>query len=92
MTPSEIRAVRERMGVTQVEFAQLLNVSRNTVVNWEAGKAQPSELKADLIRQYDRRAREQQSDQWVKRFLALAAGGAFGALLGQLFSSPESES
>lgn len=87
---SEIRQIRKRLGVNQVKFGQLLNVSRNTIINWESGRSQPSELKEDLIREYDRKAREQQGDEWVAKLVGLAAGGAFGILLGKLFSPSES--
>jgi DNA-binding XRE family transcriptional regulator len=92
MDPSEVRSIRERLDVTQFEFAQLLDVSRNTVVNWERGRSTPSPLKKDLIRQIDKQARQNNSDEFVRKLMALAAGGAFGALLGKLFSSSDSDS
>jgi DNA-binding XRE family transcriptional regulator len=92
MTPSEIRAVRDRLGLNQTDFAQLLNVSRNTVTKWENGRSTPSLLKEDMIRQYDRQARESDDNEFIRQFLALAAGGAFGALLGKLFSDSDSDS
>jgi transcriptional regulator with XRE-family HTH domain len=36
-----IRKVRERLGLTQEEFARALNVSQSTVQNWESGRTRP---------------------------------------------------
>ena len=38
---SAIRKVRERLGMTQEEFAQALQVSQSTVQNWESGRTRP---------------------------------------------------
>jgi DNA-binding XRE family transcriptional regulator len=67
MTPSEIRAVRDRLGLNQTDFAQLLNVSRNTVTKWENGRSTPSLLKEDMIRQYDRQARESDDNEFIRQ-------------------------
>ena len=37
LTPSRILAVRERSGLSQAQFARLLNVSVKTLQNWEQG-------------------------------------------------------
>ena len=37
----DIRRVRERLGMTQEEFARALQVSQSTVQNWESGRTQP---------------------------------------------------
>ena len=39
--PEEIRAIREREGVSQPVFARYLNVSRNLVSDWERGTKRP---------------------------------------------------
>ena len=36
-----IRKVRERLGLTQEEFARALQVSQSTVQNWESGRTRP---------------------------------------------------
>lgn len=36
-----IRRVRERLGLTQEEFARALSVSQSTVQNWESGRTRP---------------------------------------------------
>lgn len=38
----EIRAIRARMGCTQMEFAALLNVPKVTAISWENGTRKPS--------------------------------------------------
>ncbi len=38
----EIRAIRTRMGCTQMEFAALLNVPKVTAISWENGTRKPS--------------------------------------------------
>lgn len=42
MPAKEIRALRVRLGCTQMEFAALLNVPRVTAVSWENGTRKPS--------------------------------------------------
>jgi DNA-binding XRE family transcriptional regulator len=85
MTSSEIRDIRERLGLTQHEFAQLLDVGRTTVVNWERGRTNPPELKKDMIRRLGAEAEKRRNEEWVRALLGLAAAGAFGSLLGKLF-------
>jgi putative transcriptional regulator len=42
--PHVIRRLRQRLGLTQEEFAHALNVTFSTVNRWENGHAQPSRL------------------------------------------------
>lgn len=88
MNRDEIRRIRKSLGLTQHQFGQLLDVSRTTVMNWETGRTSPPELKQDIIRQLGRKAdqRESGENDWARKLLALAAGGAFGMLLGKLFA------
>jgi len=39
--PPEIRMVRERLDVSQGEFAVMIGVSTRTLQNWEQGRRQP---------------------------------------------------
>jgi len=41
MSPLDIREIRQNYKLTQVEFAQLLNVSLRTLQNWEQGRRTP---------------------------------------------------
>jgi DNA-binding transcriptional regulator YiaG len=40
-TPSRIRALRRRLGLTQAEFARELGVRQQTVSEWETGQYGP---------------------------------------------------
>lgn len=40
-TPSEIKEIRNKTGLTQVLFAQYMGVSVKTVEAWEGGRNQP---------------------------------------------------
>lgn len=42
ITPEEIKATRERIGVSQTSFAAMLNVSPRTLQEWEQGRRQPT--------------------------------------------------
>jgi putative transcriptional regulator len=42
MGAEEIRALRVRLGCTQLEFAALLNVPKVTAISWENGTRKPS--------------------------------------------------
>lgn len=38
MTPEEIKAARQRLGLTQAKFAERLGTRQATVSDWESGK------------------------------------------------------
>src|ERR1035437_6829556 len=42
LLPSEIRALRKRLGLTQREFGDLLQVGEKTATRWENGHGRPS--------------------------------------------------
>lgn len=46
----EIKALRERLGVSQEKFAILLGVSRRTLENWEQGRRHPTGPARSLLR------------------------------------------
>lgn len=49
--PNRIRELREGRGLSQVDLAKLLGVSRDTVGLWERGKARPwARHRRDLAR------------------------------------------
>ncbi len=39
--PADIKAVREKLNVSQSEFALMIGVSVSTLQNWEQGRRQP---------------------------------------------------
>ena len=46
----EVKAIRERMGVSQEKFAVILGVSKRTVENWEQGRRHPTGAARSLLR------------------------------------------
>jgi putative transcriptional regulator len=49
MSPSQIVAVRERMGVSQAVMAAFLNVAVSTVSQWERGERHPTGAALKLL-------------------------------------------
>lgn len=54
----DVRAVREKTGLSQVRFAALLGVSVATLRNWEQGRRRPTGPARALLRLVDARPRE----------------------------------
>lgn len=50
LTPSRIQSVRERSGLSQAQFARLLNVSVRTLQNWEQARREPTGPAKALLR------------------------------------------
>ena len=40
-TPADVKAIRQRLGLSQRDFAMLLGVSIDTVQNWEQNRRKP---------------------------------------------------
>ena len=51
----EIKTLRKKLGLSQIDFAEKLHVVKTTVANWEQGKTHPSQL---AERQLNRLARK----------------------------------
>ena len=49
MTPEEIKALRDRLGISTMAFAILLGVSVDTVRSWEQGRRTPNEETTALL-------------------------------------------
>ncbi len=49
LRPKEIRAIRKSLGMSQAQFARLINVSSNTVESWEQGARRPREATLKLL-------------------------------------------
>jgi putative transcriptional regulator len=47
--PKAVRALREKLGVSQAIFARMLGVSKVLAESWEQGKRQPSPLARRLL-------------------------------------------
>ena len=50
LRPSEVAALRAKLGVTQAVFAALLNVPKPTAISWESGARKPSGAALKLLR------------------------------------------
>ncbi|WP_299202979.1 NadS family protein [uncultured Amphritea sp.] len=46
----EVKAIRERLGVSQEKFATILGVSKRTLENWEQGRRHPTGAARSLLR------------------------------------------
>ena len=65
MTGKEIRTIREFLGLTQEEFANLLGVQHSTVNRWENNKAKPqgqSEATLNILRTLVEEAKSRQGN------------------------------
>ena len=51
MTGEEIKALREKMGLSQKAFARKLGTSLNTVNRWEKGVHKPAQMAKKLLEQ-----------------------------------------
>jgi len=45
-----VKAIREKMGLTQSRFAMLIGVSKRTLENWEQGRRRPTGPAKALLR------------------------------------------
>lgn len=59
----DIRAMRERFGLTQIALADALNVDETTVRRWERGKVSPSPMALAHIRSLQRRLSAEREGQ-----------------------------
>ena len=49
----EVKAIREKAGLSQSGFAQALGVSKRTVENWEQGRRRPAGTARSLLKVFD---------------------------------------
>lgn len=52
MGNATIKAIRERTGLTQKEFAELTGIPQRTIENWETGQRKPPEYVIKLLAFY----------------------------------------
>lgn len=86
MTPQEIKALRERLQLTQEVFARILGVSFATVNRWENGKTEPTGDYARVLQTLHQLAAATKSGltiDWkrVGALSAMAAVAGFSPLL-----------
>ena len=75
MSPSDIKALREHLGINQAELGQLLNVHAMTISKWERGAATPN---AWLIHMMTMLTNYANNQKFVKLWLQYEGGA--GAL------------
>ncbi|WP_348652731.1 helix-turn-helix domain-containing protein [Polyangium sp. 6x1] len=80
MNGSEIRQVRESLGLSQAQFASLLGVHAVTVSRWENSAQHPTPYQVGLIQQFGRAARRKDVATQVAAVLVTA-----GAIAGLYF-------
>jgi putative transcriptional regulator len=50
----DIKSMRQKLGLTQEKFAQVLGVTFGTVNRWEKGKTKPSPLAVEKMKKIER--------------------------------------
>lgn len=80
MSASEIRRVRESLGLSQAQFASLLGVHAVTVSRWENETQHPTPYQMGLIQQFGRAAQRKEVATQVAAILVTA-----GAIAGLYF-------
>ena len=57
-SPAEIRALRERLNISQAVLASVINASANSIQKWERGAKKPSGTALKLLNLLDRKGLE----------------------------------
>jgi len=52
LTGTHIRRIRERIGLSQEEFARKIGVARNTIASWELEKQKPSSMALKVLYEF----------------------------------------
>ena len=79
MTPTDVTALREGLGLTQAQFATLLGVHSLTVSKWERGLLVPAPYQVALMQSFAR-SRQREPDIGTIIGGALLAAGVGAAL------------
>jgi putative transcriptional regulator len=54
LTDTNVKELRERIGLTQTDFSQMIGVSIRTLQNWEQGRREPEGPAKALLRVVER--------------------------------------
>jgi DNA-binding transcriptional regulator YiaG len=73
MECSEIKSIRQLLGLNQVQFAQLMGVHPITLSKWEGGITSPTDYQEAFLNQYRVAAKNKQVRDELKNVL-IAAG------------------
>ena len=79
MKATDIRAIREALGLSQLQFAQLLGVHPMTVSKWERETASPTDYQAAFLSQFQAAAKNKIDTDNLKNVLIVA--GVIAALV-----------
>jgi DNA-binding XRE family transcriptional regulator len=74
MDPRNIAQVRNKLKLTQKEFAQLLDVHHLTVYKWEKGEAIPTNYQIGLITEFEKAANNKDTKSTNIGAMIIAAG------------------
>jgi len=85
MTSDEIKAIREGLGLTQAQLAQLLGVHPITISKWERGVAPPQPYHAALLSSF--RAARRRSPDVGSFVIGLLVGAGVGVALYHLLKA-----
>ena len=88
MSPENIRSIRVRSGLTQVEFARALSVAQSTVSQWELGKKRPGDPYVATLRRWDQHLSRMEKDarrSWAQELVTAAVSAGLFAVLMKLF-------
>jgi transcriptional regulator with XRE-family HTH domain len=80
MNATDIRKMRGRLGLNQVQFAQLAGVHPITVSKWEREEAEPTVYQNVLFEEFERAARDREVRETLKKVL-IGAGVAIALAL-----------
>jgi len=72
MTQAELKALREQLGLSQSQFAQLMGVHPMTVSKWERGAAFPSPYQEGFFSQFQLAAKKPNVQDDLKNILIVA--------------------
>lgn len=79
MNPMKIKALRESLGLSQSQFAQLMGVHPMTVSKWEREAASPTDYQAAFLSQFQAAAKNKIDTDNLKNVLIVA--GVIAALV-----------
>ena len=87
MKPDEIKKLRENIGLSQTQLAQLLAVSPSTISYWETGERNPQPIyEASIMQLNDKFYNSNKQDEIKEIILKFIIFGGLAAFLLWLFN------
>lgn len=88
MDKDEIKTIRESLGLTQVQLAQLMGIHPITVSKWERGDSAPTPYQQNLLTHFRDAARDKEiKKSLVGILIGLGVGVALALLLKHLLKN-----